>query len=1005
MELSLKFITRSKLLAALLLLPLLALSLAQPLAHAQGTFDGKNIKNGTVPVAKIESQPAQRLLGNCTAGPSAVTACTAAEAKSALGITAGDVSGFGTMASQNASGVAITGGSITGITDLPISDGGTGSSTAADARTALGLGSMATQDSGAVTITGGSITGITDLPVADGGTGASTAANARTNLGLGSMATQSANSVAITGGSISGITDISIADGGTGASTAAGARTALGLGTIATQDASNVTITGGTVSGATVTPTGGSTASTLAAHTGRSLDVLDFGAVCNFTEYGGGSATASSTTYSTGATTLTAGTGRIILFGAGANGTTLSTTYTSVGTNSITLGAATSLTVGGGHNNMIGSTAVAAGTGYVPGDTITLTVASSTSNSVLTVRKTKVAATPTINAGGSGGTNGAVTVVGTTGTGAKFFASGTISGGALTAISAITVAGQYTTNPTSLSAEPILAYTGGAGFYKNSGLTGATVGLVMGVLTAEVTSPGAYTSALSNPYSQASTSGAGSGATFTMAQLNSSRFSVATDDTTAIQAAITYAGTVGAEVTLPSTYCGITSTLTNTANYVVIGSKVNGAEEALSNITRLANGGGLAWMGSAGGTMLEFTAVAGGGNSHQVGSGVHGLSFLSNRLAGIGLKIASVNSGVWENLYFEEFSTAGLYMTTVNGALGNPTTPQHNIINNVVGIQKSKLGNIIRLGESPDGGTTTGNVSYDTFTNISGTYANGNAIECIDADNVLFLNAHFFRVVGAVGAGLDAYGTDSVFNCRDNRFIQFGSGLGGMYFRGTETFSSQTTQNEVLGPDATNSDPLPVLGIGAQVSVKRSNGRSYYQYSVNPVFADADSSVAAALTAQKDFGFASAGLFYSTILLANSTTRCRFSIDANNFLQFSPNANCSGLNINSLGQLASARRITSGSSDSMGDGDLNIIWNSASGIAKTQTLKACSSATKGRLAMVADAQNDAASNNITITVDSSGTINGASSYVINTNRGAVNAVCDGNGNYVVTSNR
>lgn len=59
---------------------------------------------------------------------------------------------------------------------------------AAALRTAAALGDIATQGASNVAITGGSITGITDLAVADGGTGASTAANARTNLGLGTAA-------------------------------------------------------------------------------------------------------------------------------------------------------------------------------------------------------------------------------------------------------------------------------------------------------------------------------------------------------------------------------------------------------------------------------------------------------------------------------------------------------------------------------------------------------------------------------------------------------------------------------------------------------------------------------------------------------------------------------------------------------------------------------------------------------------------------------------------------
>jgi microcystin-dependent protein len=81
---------------------------------------------------------------------------------------------------------------LTAIAALATTDGniivGNGSTWVAEsgatARTSLGLGSIATQNSNAVTITGGSISGITDIAVADGGTGASTAANARTNLGV-----------------------------------------------------------------------------------------------------------------------------------------------------------------------------------------------------------------------------------------------------------------------------------------------------------------------------------------------------------------------------------------------------------------------------------------------------------------------------------------------------------------------------------------------------------------------------------------------------------------------------------------------------------------------------------------------------------------------------------------------------------------------------------------------------------------------------------------------------
>ena len=146
------------------------------------------------------------------------------------GATARTSLGLGTMSTQDANAVLINGGSITGIADISIFDGGTGASTAKQARLNLNVDSAGTDNSTDVSLTqvpsnyltlsGQEITaGI--VPVELGGTGGASIVAARENLGLGTMAVQDNYNVSITGGEVKGITDLAVADGGTGASTAA----------------------------------------------------------------------------------------------------------------------------------------------------------------------------------------------------------------------------------------------------------------------------------------------------------------------------------------------------------------------------------------------------------------------------------------------------------------------------------------------------------------------------------------------------------------------------------------------------------------------------------------------------------------------------------------------------------------------------------------------------------------------------------------------------------------
>ena len=436
---------------------------------------------------------------------------------------------------------------------LPVANGGTGTATASATNVFAGpiSGSPAAPAMRPLVSTdlptfGTSAAGI--VPASGGGTANFLRADGTWTSNFGTpSALVLTNATGLPAASITGT--VAAANGGAGS--ANGILKANGSGTVSAATANTDYLTPtGPASALTVTPTGASGSRTVAQRAADVVNVKDnsvTNAVGNAVEVGGCTIAASSTTLTCSGSSFNSGNvgSTFYLQGAGTGFATLTGTIAGY-TNSTTLTLSTPAVQATPSYGLLGAplypTVIATpGTGYAIGDTITLTGGTARTNAVFTVSGTQVVSA-SVAAGGTGGTTGACTVTGTTGTGTLFTASGTVTSGVFGGTITITNAGAYTASPTSLT-EPV----------TGCGLTGTTMTIALGVQAVNPTNRGDYTTVPTNPTALGSTSGSGSGATFTTTSaLQAGNFLYGNDDTSAFAASCTLANSTNKKIYIPS---------------------------------------------------------------------------------------------------------------------------------------------------------------------------------------------------------------------------------------------------------------------------------------------------------------------------------------------------------------------------------------------------------------------------------------------------------------------
>ncbi len=160
-----------------------------------GSF-ATTIASGAVTLGKMANLAANSIIGNNTGSSATPIALTASQVKTLLGISTSDVSGLGTIATQSASNVFITGGQVSGVT---IGGTATGLSISGSTNTLSNIGNSSLTNSSVTINTSGILSGGGSLSL--GGTLNLSATEADTLLSVTGRGATTSNGITLSSAS------------------------------------------------------------------------------------------------------------------------------------------------------------------------------------------------------------------------------------------------------------------------------------------------------------------------------------------------------------------------------------------------------------------------------------------------------------------------------------------------------------------------------------------------------------------------------------------------------------------------------------------------------------------------------------------------------------------------------------------------------------------------------------------------------------------------------------